>query len=381
VGHAVERSGSLPSRARGRRYRRMGAEELLEAYEGGQRLFRFLILDDANLEGANLRGATFYESSLQRVNLRSAILTHVQFKSADLTDARLSRAAINASDLIGATFVGAELYDTDLTGAAMNRANCTGANMLKVNLGNARLVSTILADVKFNGASLSSTSLADVDVSPFCDARRIRHNGPSSIDSRTVIRSYRHPKLKQFMLACGVPSIFVEYMIECARAVDESVLRSLMQSTFISYGGPDEAFARKLYEALKAHDVVTFFFPESATIGERIDNEVFRRLQEHDRVLLICSRNSLDRPGVLNEIQETLDREAQDGGATYLLPVTLDNYVFEDWRDAQPELAERVGRRVVGDFRDTASSRKAFDRALDRLLDALRTRRPAQELE
>lgn len=131
-----------------------------------------------------------------------------------------------------------------------------------------------------------------------------------------------------------------------------------------------------LYEALKAHGVVTFFFPASATFGERIDSEVFRRLQEHDRMILICSRNSLDRPGVLNEIQETFDREARDGGTTYLLPVTLDDYVFSGWRTTHPELAERVGRRVVGDFRGTARSKTKFNSALDRLLDALKTRRP-----
>jgi hypothetical protein len=376
VDHPVERGQSRPRGVRGRRYLRMSAEELLDAYKGGRRGFRFLILDDINLEGANLRDATFYESSLQRANLRGATLTHVQFKGADLTDARLSRAAINATDLIGANLVGAELYDADLTGAALNRANCSGANMSRVNLGNARLVSTILVGARFHRASLSSTNLADVDVGPLCNATRIRHDGPSSIDSRTVIRSYQHPRLKKFMLSCGVPPVFVEYMIECARAIDESTLRSLMQSTFISYGGPDEQFARKLYEALKAHGVITFFFPESATFGERIDNEVFRRLQEHDRVILICSHDSLDRPGVLNEVQETFDREARDGGATYLLPVTLDDYVFEGWRAAQPQLAERVGRRVVGDFRDTAQNRKAFDQALGRLLDALRVRRP-----
>ena len=103
---------------------------------------------------------------------------------------------------------------------------------------------------------------------------------------------------------------------------------------------------------------------------------MFQRLQQRDRVILVCSRNSLDRPGVLNEIQETFDREARDGGATYLLPITLDDYVFAEWRTTQPELAERVGRRVVGDFRGTARSKKRFDVALERLLDALKTKRP-----
>lgn len=34
----------------------------------------------------------------------------------------------------------------------------------------------------------------------------------------------------------------------------------MMQSVFISFGGPDEAFARKLNEALHSNGVRTFFF-------------------------------------------------------------------------------------------------------------------------
>src|ERR1019366_5985809 len=135
-----------------------------------------------------------------------------------------------------------------------------------------------------------------------------------------------HPRLKRFMTDCGVPEIFAEFMIDCARSSSARLMRSLMESTFISYGGPDELFARKLYDELRAHDVIVFFFPETATVGERIGNEVPRPIQQHDRVFLVCPRDSLDRPGVINEIQETLDREARDGGATYLLPIMIDDY-------------------------------------------------------
>ena len=104
---------------------------------------------------------------------------------------------------------------------------------------------------------------------------------------------------------------------------------------------------------------------------------MYKQIQEYDRIILVCSANSLDRPGVLHEIQETFDREARDGGATYLLPVTLDDYVFSGWRTTHPVLAERVGRRVVGDFRGTTRSKKKFDEALARLVDALKTKRPS----
>jgi TIR domain len=156
------------------------------------------------------------------------------------------------------------------------------------------------------------------------------------------------------------------------KLLGEPLLRTLMQSTFISYGGPDEDFARKIYDSLKKIGVVVFFFPETARLGERIDAEVFRRIQEHDRVLLICSESSLKRPGVTHEIRETLDREARDGGETYLLPITLDNYVFSKFREEHSDLAERLSRRIIGDFRGTQRSRVRFDKAMQRVADALR---------
>jgi len=55
----------------------------------------------------------------------------------------------------------------------------------------------------------------------------------------------------------------------------------------------------------------------------------------------------------------------------------IDEYVLREWRTNPRELAERVRRRVVGDFRKARRNRAAFDSALDRLLDALKTKRPS----
>lgn len=352
------------------------ARELLAAYQKGQRYFQHVVIDGENLAGANLIGASFYGASLKNVDLTEAVLTHVQFKCADLTGACLSKASVNASDLIAATFARANLSKTDFTGAALNEADCTFADMRAAYLGNASLAGASFLGAKLNGAKIGSTYFYDLDMGEFCDATNVKHFSPSSVDSRAVMKSYPHPRLKRFLIDCGVPEIFSEYMIDCACALGEPLMKSLMQSTFISYGGPDEAFARKLYDALRAHRVVVYFFPETARVGERINNEVYGRIQEHDRVLLVCSRASLNRDGVINEIQETLDREARDGGATYLLPIMLDDYVLTGWRKKHPALAERLGRRIIADFRKARRRKSAFDDAMTHVVDALKKKRP-----
>jgi hypothetical protein len=62
----------------------------------------------------------------------------------------------------------------------------------------------------------------------------------------------------------------------------------LLRSTFISYGGSADAFARKLYEALHR----TFFFHKSAVPEDRLDMTMRKGVNEHDRVILVCSKAS-----------------------------------------------------------------------------------------
>jgi hypothetical protein len=161
-------------------------------------------------------------------------------------------------------------------------------------------------------------------------------------------------------------------MIDCGRAIDQLDLFSMMLRTFISYGGPDRAFAALLRDELHKNGVTTFFFEQDAPLGERLHRVMREGVNDFDRVILICSRSSLDRPGVLNEIEETLAREARDGGATYLIPITLDDYVFAGWRPVRPDVAQAVRDRVVGDFHGADSDSAKMKRALEKLLRALR---------
>ena len=147
-----------------------------------------------------------------------------------------------------------------------------------------------------------------------------------------------------------MPEVFVEYMIDCARTLDPKGVFRMLQSTFISYGGPDTAFAQQLNDALLKNGVTTFFFAKDAVPGKKLHRLMREGVNEHDRVILVCSQASLDRPGVLNEVTETLQREARDGGKEYLIPITLDDYVFTGWKPEDPGIAQAIKDRVVADF-------------------------------
>lgn len=144
-------------------------------------------------------------------------------------------------------------------------------------------------------------------------------------------------------------------------------------AVFISYGQPDDAFARRLYESLTVRRVTAYYFPETARPGERLSNELRHQIKHHERFLLLCSEASLNRAGVRNEIQETFDREARDGGASYLIPILLDDYLFDPdgWHRVEPDLAEAVQTRSALDFRRALGDSVEYESKLNRLLDVL----------
>lgn len=205
----------------------------------------------------------------------------------------------------------------------------------------------------------------------------IRHFGQSHIDylsiAKTMLRNPAHPldtqhhdNLIQFMESCGMPNVVAIYFIESIRSIQPNQLRDLMRSTFISYGSPDEEFATAINRDLRANGVTTFFFPINAQFGEKL-HLAMKRIDEYDRVILICSKQSLERSGVQYELEKVIERESREGGAAYLIPVALDDYIFDEWQPARSYLRQEVLNRVVADFRDSNSYKSQFLRLLQAL--------------
>ena len=139
----------------------------------------------------------------------------------------------------------------------------------------------------------------------------------------------------------------------------------------VSFGGPDQEIAERIAHALTKKGVKTWFFPKDAIPGEKLHRTMFNAVNDHDRILLVCSRASLSRPGVLNEIERVLEREGREGGTARLIPITLDNHVFRDWAPERPDLAQQVRDRVICDFTEAAGEGWTFHDKIDLLVRAL----------
>ena len=148
--------------------------------------------------------------------------------------------------------------------------------------------------------------------------------------------------------------------------VDESKMHKTL---FISYGGPDENVVKQINTKIKSKGVITYFFPDDAQPGHKLHRVMHDGVNSHDHVLLVCSKDSLTRPGVLNEIERVLEREAKEGGSEILIPVTLDEYVYSDWEPERSDVASQVRSRVITKIETTESN---FDQSIDKIVNALK---------
>src|SRR5206468_11709950 len=137
---------------------------------------------------------------LKSARFRGADLAFTQFEAnladADFEDAGLAWADFGSSNLHGASLKGAELRQT-------------------------RFQSARLDECDFSRAHLEGTDFLDVSLESLCNSSSVIHEGPCFIDHRTVLRSLRAATLKDCLLRMGTPPIFVEYMVDCAKSIQE----------------------------------------------------------------------------------------------------------------------------------------------------------------
>jgi hypothetical protein len=148
-------------------------------------------------------------------------------------------------------------------------------------------------------------------------------------------------------------------------------LGHVYQRVFISYGGPDQPVAERFNRAFQNVGVDTYYYPEDSVPGRVIDEEMQDGVAGYDRVLLICSLTSPQRPGWQFELRRALEREATQGEGSVLILAAIDEGLWTPWPDAVEPLRQRLLGRTVADFRGVPPDGEGFNNQLGRVLAAL----------
>lgn len=311
-------------------------------------LFRAL-LDYADLSGAFLSDVTLAEA-----NLRGAILRYADLRYADLREVNLSE-----SDLTGANLAGANLWNANLSGATLVDVNFSSTSLVKVDL-----TRTNLYGANVSGAVFGSTILIAANLSGAVGLEDSFHNAPSYVDYVTLYISNDIPSI--FYQRCGLPELLRIYLPDLVAAEGK------LYSTFISYSHDDKQFAQKLHDALIKAGARVWLDEKQIKIGQNIYGTVKHAIHDQDRVILICSKNSLKSSWVDREVNIALERELElkneDGSSYVIMPISIDNYVFSD--ECNFEWTPELKRRLIGDFQKWKNPVE-FQKSLDLLIRSL----------
>jgi hypothetical protein len=154
-------------------------------------------------------------------------------------------------------------------------------------------------------------------------------------------------KMSTLLFDIGIPMRETEKVSPSLPSILITKPNQLYYSAAISYGGLDEIAASTLNNILTTRGCNTWFYPDDGVPGEKLHRMMFDMINHADRVILLCSKTSLHRAGVLNEIERTLEREAKEGGSTILMPITLDDYVYEEWSPQRKDFATQIRARNI----------------------------------
>ncbi len=300
----------------------------------------------------DLSGSDLRNERLLGIDFFSANLIGADLRGAEFQGANLSMALLTNADLRGAHINVVDLSSADLSSANLEGANLRGSYLLR----------TLLDGTNLTNALIGPTVFADVDLSSTKGLETIKHMFPSTIGVDTIYKSRgRIPEL--FLRRAGVPENLIAFMQSLA---GQSKAFNFY-SCFISHSAKDQGFCDRLYTDLQAKGVRVWYFPEDAKWGETVWGEIDRSIKVYDKLIVVCSENSLRSGPVNREIERALNREDKEG-KNILFPITLDRYVFDTW---EHERKADVLRKVVGDFSGWDKDAAKYDKAFDKLLKGL----------
>lgn len=215
---------------------------------------------------------------------------------------------------------------------------------------------------------------------------RVTHKGHSSLGIDTLLLS-RGQFPPEFLRGCGLPDRIIDFV----KSIAQKPIK--FYSCFISHSSLDEPFPKHLLDKLQGAGLCCWYFPETARTGEKLWDEIDRAIRIHDKLVVICSCNSLSSEPVIKEIQRAFQLEKEEvfrrhadeervvrGEITQddfahniyhtriLFPIAIDDYLFDHWMHP---LKHELKNRVVADFRGWEKDSKTLDTMFQKLLKNL----------
>lgn len=269
-------------------------------------------LPGKSLMNAALPGAKLGHANLRRRNLSGSDLRGADLRKADLRNANLKNVDLNGANLSGADLTSADLSFTNLNGADLSRTILSGATCKQTILTFAKLYRTSLGYTTFLLCDTLDQALA---------LHTVRHYAPSHIDYYTLRQC-----------AGGLPQEFLRGIGFTRDEIDNLVVMYSKEdfvyySCFISHARADGDFSEQLYRDLQANGISCWHYRHDMRGGREWRRQISDAIKKHEKLILVCSRKSIYRKNVVDEILDAIDEERRTGEKK-LFPIRLDDHIL-----------------------------------------------------
>src|ERR1044072_7742003 len=335
---------------------------------------------DAKLLGANLKYSDFSKANFEKANIDKTMIGRTSFSEANLYKVNcrhaklrivdLSQANLQKSNLLGTRVFGTNMMEAQLNGATLVSTHFRKVSMQGSIFCETKLIKTVFDNCNLKNANLTvanigRTTFIDCDLSKTIGLETLTHTHPSDISINTFYRSKGNiPEI--FLKKAGVPEDFL--------IVRKSLINQTIEffSCFISFTEKDDVFSEQLYNDMLFKNVRCWRWKEDAKWGDTLRKSIDEAVRVYDKLVVICSKDSLHSPPVLEEIEKALNKEdtqirsGKDGEV--LFPIAIDNYIFDGW---DHYLKDRLLRKTIGDFKGWKRNPEKYIKSVERLVKDL----------
>ena len=351
-------------------------------------------LNKADLSGADLVDSSFSNASLRDANLSNAKLRNADFRGADLENADISRADLFKADLHSVNLSGANLTDANLTDTTLRHVYLDKADLIGTNLTDADLTSSYLNYANLTFAYLHETILDNAWLygANFTLSRLVNVNLHKCKLNRTIFGLTNLSKCKRLETAMVFSECVIDlYTLQKSKDIPRSFLKKIglsdthishisklikstmknMYPAFLSHSWANKDFAGKLYNTLIEKDVQVWYDEKKMKPGDVIIDSIDKAINVYDKMVLVCSEESLKSWWVEQEMRRIFEKERRyqkEHGKKFrlLIPITIDDAIY----DIDMPLARSIREHVIGDFREWEDEDK-FEKAVNDLIAAL----------
>jgi uncharacterized protein YjbI with pentapeptide repeats len=280
-----------------------------------------------DFEQCDLSQACFESASLQTVSFRGAVLVGCDFRltrmlGCKLKDSELEDSTFRDAILFGCSFRRSSMSSVDLLNCYMSHTDLSDASLRGAEMVFTNACEVIFGGTDFSGARFYGTVLAQCyNLDEAHGLAEIEHLGSSTMDVNTFKASAGELP-DAFLLGIGLTGDEIQNL----RAMYSVGIR--FYSCFLSHADPDQEFADHLRKDLIANSVSCWHYRHDIQGGKHWRTQVQTAIKLHDKVVLICSENSVVRQNVVDEIITAIERE-RETGEQKLFPIRLDDFILD----------------------------------------------------